>query len=143
MGNPRTGYYLCPRCNGRDAYESTETTGAMAMTLNTPGPVDPTIVNQVKGIVMRCRDCGEQVKWNDSAETLAYKAQRDTNWAAWFGTPAGFAMVIAGIYFINDPYIGSTVGEKVTIGFLLVMGSLFLLGGIGTIMDEMKKGKNK
>jgi hypothetical protein len=52
-------------------------------------------------------------------------------------------MVIAGIYFINDPYIGSTVGEKVTIGFLLVMGSLFLLGGIGTIMDEMKKGKNK
>jgi hypothetical protein len=140
MANPRTGYYQCPRCNGHEAYESEETTGAMATTLNTDGPVDPTIIRTTTGIVMRCKDCGEQVKWFDSVETLAYKYKRDTNWTAWIGTPSGILMVILGIWALTSGLPFGT-GEIVFFWIIIVLGALFTLGGIATFQEIMAAKK--
>jgi hypothetical protein len=108
MGNPKTGYYQCPRCNGRNAYESEETTGAMAMTLNTNNPVDPTFIQSTSGIVMRCTECGEKTKWFDSAETKAYKAKRDANASTIICYLGGGAFLFGGIYILGAGISGTT-----------------------------------
>ena len=57
------GYYLCPRCGGDQAYSSEENGRTFAMTLNTPGPVDPTLFHTMKQTVSRCKNCGEKTKY--------------------------------------------------------------------------------
>jgi hypothetical protein len=125
MGNPRTGYYQCPRCNGRDVYESEETTGAMAMTLNTPGPVDPTIVNPIKGTVVRCRNCGEIAKWYDSAETVAYKAKRDAGASTVIGYIGGIVFLLLGLQISSEGLDGT---RGLMIGCFVASAISFLIG---------------
>jgi uncharacterized protein (DUF983 family) len=57
------GYYQCIRCGGRDTYESEETTSYTAMTIDTPGPIDHTLVNANKRKMQRCRACGERAQY--------------------------------------------------------------------------------
>lgn len=144
MGNPKTGYYECPRCSGRDVYESEEITGAMAMTLNTPGPVDPTIVNPVKGKVTRCRNCREKVKWHDSAETIAYKQKRESKWNAYGGTPAGALMCLASLALFFNTHLFDwgaplSTGEKVFAGVLGILGVIYFFVGVDAIRSIRKQ----
>jgi hypothetical protein len=125
MANPRTGYYQCPRCNGREAYESEETTGAMAMTLNTDNPVDPTIIRSTTGIVMRCKECGEKTRWFDSAETVAYKTKRDAKASTVISYVGGLGFLFMGFYIIGQGLEGTT---GLTIG-VFVASAIFLLMG--------------
>lgn len=125
MGNPRTGYYECPRCNGREAYESEETTGAMATTLNTNGPVDPTIIRATTGIVMRCKDCGEKVKWFDSAETKAYKSKRDNKASTIICYFSGVLFAVFGFYVLGQDLDGTT---GLTIGVFVASAAFLFMG---------------
>lgn len=125
MANPRTGHYQCPRCNGYEAYESEETTGAIATTLNTDGPVDPTIIRSTTGIVMRCKDCGEKTKWFDSAETKAYKSKRDAKASTIICYLGGGAFLFGGLYVLNAGVSGTTglaIGAFVASAFFLFLG---------------------
>ena len=131
MGNPKTGHYQCPRCNGRSAYESEETTGAMALTLNTDNPVDPTLIRSTTGIVMRCRDCGEKTKWYDSAETVAYKAKRDAKASIVISYLGGVVFLFMGFYIIGQDLDGTT---GLTIG-VFVASATFFLAGYGSSQD--------
>ena len=70
------GHWECVRCFGRDAYESEEVTGAIAGTINVPGPVSPTFINSITSKVYRCRNCGEKSKWVDSPEEVEAKKRR-------------------------------------------------------------------
>ena len=125
MANPKTGYYECPRCNGHNAYESKETTGAMAVTLNTDSPIDPTIIRSTTGIVMRCKECGEQTKWFDSAETKAYKNNRDAKASTVICYLSGTAFLLGGFYILNAGISGTTglaIGTFVASAVFLFMG---------------------
>jgi hypothetical protein len=125
MGNPNTGHYKCPRCESSKAYESEENTGAMGLTLNTGGPVDPTIIRATTSIVMRCSDCGEKTKWFDSAETIAYKAKRDATASTVICYVAGVIFLLAGIYVIGLDISGTT-GATI---FTFAMSAIFLFFG--------------
>lgn len=125
MGNPNTGHYKCPRCESGKAYESEENTGAMGLTLNTDGPVDPTIIRATTSIVMRCFDCGEKTKWFDSAETRAYKAKRDATASTIICYVAGVIFLLAGIYVIGLDISGTT-GATI---FTFAMSAIFLFFG--------------
>lgn len=61
------GYYKCIRCGGGDVYVSEENGRTYALTLDTPGPVDPTLFNTFKEKVTRCRNCGEKSNYIMSA----------------------------------------------------------------------------
>ncbi len=125
MANPKTGYYECPRCNGRNAYESEETTGAMAVTLNTDNPVDPTLIRSTTGIVMRCKECGEKTKWFDSAETKAYKSKRAAKASTVICYFGGAAFLFGGFYILNAGISGTTglaIGTFVASAIFLFMG---------------------
>jgi hypothetical protein len=125
MANPRTGYFKCPRCNGHDAYESEEATGAIATTLNTDGLVDPTIIRSTTGIVMRCKECGEKTKWFDSAETKAYKFKRDAKASTIICYLSAGAFLFGGFYVLNAGLSGTTglvIGAFVASAFFLFLG---------------------
>jgi hypothetical protein len=125
MGNPRTGYYQCPRCNSQKVYESEETIGAMGMTLDAPGPVDPMLINRVTGKVSRCFDCGEKAIWHDSAETQAYKAKRDSSVTTVISFIGGFVFLFLGLWIIGEDLEGTTglkIGAFVASGFFFLMG---------------------
>ena len=125
MKNPKTGYYKCPRCEGNNAYESKETTGAMGLTLDTNGPVDPTIIRGITGVVMRCKDCGEKTQWFDSAETKAYKSKRDASASTVICYISGVAFFLGGLFILGEG-ISGTMG--IAIG-ALVLSAIFLLMG--------------
>lgn len=60
---PYPGCYQCPRCRGRDVYDSEKTIGAFAITYDVKGPVNPTFVNTDKIPVKRCRNCNEVAEY--------------------------------------------------------------------------------
>ncbi|MEY5018399.1 MAG: hypothetical protein RJB54_317 [Actinomycetota bacterium] len=96
VSNP--GHYWCPRCKGEEFYESQETTGAYAVTLNTPGPVDPTFVNRIQGTVVRCVNCGEKAQWIDSPEAIAEKSRVNSLGYGWVGSIGGAAFLFLALY---------------------------------------------
>ena len=120
MSNSNKGHYQCPRCNSVDIYETTETTGAMAFTLNTPGPVDPTIVNPIRNQVFRCRDCGEKARWIPNPSYIAAKMKREAKVMPWVSGPFTIVFAALGIWVFNDPWLresgtGIGVGDGITI----------------------------
>jgi hypothetical protein len=64
------GYYQCIRCGGGEAYTSEENGRTFAVTLNTPSPVDPTLVHTMKQTVTRCKACGEKSNYHASKEEI-------------------------------------------------------------------------
>ena len=99
------GHYECPRCNSTDVFESQETTGAMAFTLNTPGPVDPTIINPIKSQVYLCRNCGEKAKWIPNARYIAAKLEKETRMMPWVSAPFAVIFTLVGLYVLNEPWL--------------------------------------
>jgi hypothetical protein len=92
------GHWQCRKCGGRDLYNSEETTGAYAMTLNTPGPVDPTIVNTLKSNVLRCEACQEKAIWIMSEEAVQEMNRRENRLGAWISFPS--AVILGAIPFM-------------------------------------------
>jgi hypothetical protein len=88
------GHWQCRKCGGRDVYISKETTGAYAMTLNTPGPVDPTIVNTVKSNIRRCKACNEKAVWIMAEEAIQEMNRRENTLTAWISLPSAVFLAV-------------------------------------------------
>jgi hypothetical protein len=121
------GHYECPRCHSKDVYESEESIGALAMTIDTPGPVNPTLINNVSTQVYRCRNCGEKAKLIFSQKYIAEKARKEARAMPWATAPFAMAFLLVAIYILNDPYIGHTgTGIALAVG----SGILSLIFGL-------------
>ena len=92
------GHWACRKCGGTDLYNSEETTGAYAMTLNTPGPVDPTVINTLKSNILRCKACQEKATWIMSGEAVKEMNRRENSAGAWISFPG--AIIIGSIPFM-------------------------------------------
>jgi len=93
------GYYKCPRCGGDQAYSSEENGRTFAMTLDTPGPVDPTVFHTIKETVSRCKNCGEKTNYIMSAADKA--EERRAVWRVYRIISAIVLIVIAGFYIYS------------------------------------------
>ena len=135
------GYYECPRCGSKDVFEAEEVTGAMALTLNTPGPVDPTLVNLIKSTVVKCRSCGEKARWQYTQQYLANKRKKEESIMPWVTTPFAFVFLFLALYFFTDPWLRES-GSGIFIGiFSLVMGIIFSLVAYSSITTQLKRKK--
>lgn len=138
VGKHVKGHYECPRCNSSDLFESTETTGAMALTVNTPGPVDPTLISPITNRVLVCRNCGEKARWIDNPLFIAEKLAKEEKVMPWI--TGIFALLFAGfgIYALNQPWLLESSS-----GGLLLVVSLVLTGIFALATFSMAKGKRR
>lgn len=91
------GYYKCIRCGGTATYMSLETVGFSAISVDTPGPVDHTLVNANKREIARCRACGEKAQYIMSSAEAAKDKKK--NLVTGIGTLVLFiAVVIWGVW---------------------------------------------
>jgi hypothetical protein len=141
MGNVKhEGHYQCPRCSGRDYYFSEETAGAYAMTLNAPGPVDPTIVNTIKKNVARCNQCQSEMKWIPSSAALKARETGDQKYYAFTGLFLGILVPIvlvggfAYVHFVEGPTFSAlllgSVELRIIAGFLILLSVLLIRSGL-------------
>jgi hypothetical protein len=94
MGKKVTkGKQVCVSCNSENIYYTEETIGAIGMTMNTPGPVDPMLVNSVKGTVSRCQDCGGRTRYVYSQSQLS----RMDRWSGMASMIMGYGAALAGL----------------------------------------------
>jgi hypothetical protein len=99
------GHWECTSCKGQNVYVSEEVSGAMGVTINTPGPVDPVFINTIKNKVTRCSDCGERASWILSPEALKAKGRRENSQMVWSGYCGGVAFAGTAIYlWLTWPY---------------------------------------
>ena len=141
MGNVKNeGHFECPRCSSREYYNSEETAGAYAMTLNTPGPVDPTIINTIKKNVTRCKECQSEMRWIPSAAALKAREKSDQKYYAFTGLFLG-TLVLVGlvggfgyIHFVMGSYYSAGLFQSVElmliVGLLILLALLMLRSGI-------------
>jgi hypothetical protein len=155
MGNIKNqGHYECPSCSGTEYYSSEETTGAYAVTLNNPGPVDTTSIHTLSKTVERCSKCDSEMKWIPSAAAL--KARARSHQAFWafaglfFGTLLPLTWGGITVYFVMS--LGSSLGSALfgsleswlMSGLLLLMTLLVLFISLGLFnygLSNMKKHK--
>lgn len=94
-----SGHWVCPRCQSTEAFESQEVTGAYAVTYNTPGPIDPTFINQVKSRVVRCNSCGEKTDWVYSEEAKTIMRRRSHTRMIWIGNIGGLIFIAVTVFW--------------------------------------------
>jgi hypothetical protein len=97
----------------------------MGLTLNTDGPVDPTLIRATTSVVMRCTDCGEKTKWYDSIETMQYKEKRDASASKVIGWIGGFCFLFGGFFIMGEDLEGTT---GLIVGTFVVSAFFFLIG---------------
>jgi hypothetical protein len=131
-----TGHWECTSCKGRNSYVSEEVSGAMAVTINTPGPIDPTFVNTIKNKVTRCSDCGDKAIWILSPEALAAKGRKENSQMVWVGYISGLAFAGTALYFwLTWPYeFDLTIG--LIIGALALFSFLSFVTGVSSAQME-------
>jgi hypothetical protein len=110
---------VCISCGGEHVFYTEETIGAIGMTMNTPGPVDPVLVNTVKGTVSRCQDCGGRTRYVHSQEQLS----RMDKWSGLASMILGYGAALAGI---AAGIANSYIPEMVTFLFFAVPFFAFL-----------------
>jgi hypothetical protein len=126
LGN---GHWQCRNCQSRNLYNSEETTGAVAMTYNTPGPVDPTIVRTLTSNVLRCLDCNEKAVWIIAQEAVDEMNRRENVMGIWLGFT--LSLVFAAIPF--------TLYDSPTEGLLFFgFSAVFLITGVWSVVKSVK-----
>jgi DNA-directed RNA polymerase subunit RPC12/RpoP len=118
--------YVCPRCGSSDTYSSEENGRTFAVTLDTPGPVDPTVFHTMKETVTRCKNCGEKPNYIYSAVDLLKNSQNGVKIGWTTGLSFGFVglslivlpLFLSGELFVITNWIG---------GILVVLSALALL----------------
>ena len=96
----------------------------MELTINTPGPIDPTFVNTIKNKVTRCADCGEKAIWILSPEALKAKGRKENSQMVWVGYISGVVFAGVALYLLLTwPYefdltIILLIGASVLFSFL-------------------------
>jgi hypothetical protein len=124
------GHWECTSCKGRNVYVSEEVSGAMAVTINTPGPVDPTYINTIRNKVTRCSDCDQRAIWILSPEALAAKGRKENSQMVWVGYFGGVAFAGMALYiWLIWPYefdltIFLLVGASVLFSFLFFVAGV-------------------
>lgn len=113
---------MCIRCNGEKIYYTEETVGAIGMTMNTPGPVDPVLVNSIRGTVSRCQECGGPTRYIHSKEQLS----RMDSWSGMASMILGYRAALVGIAVgIANSYIPEMVTFlSFAVPFFAIMGFL-------------------
>ena len=138
MGNVKNqGHYECPNCSGTEYYSSRETTGAYAVTLNNPGPVDTTSSHTLKRTFVRCSNCQVQMKWIPTAAALKAKDKSAKAMLSFTGFFLGAIMPVAffGNLWYLENYVGisyTTLLNSVGIWFLAAISLLFSIGFFAT-----------
>jgi hypothetical protein len=116
---------------------SEEVSGAMAVTVNTPGPIDPTFVNTIKNKITRCSDCGERAMWILSPEALAAKGRKENSQIVWIGYISGAVFAAVAAYFwLTWPY-DFELTIILVIGAMIVLSIIFL--SMGYSSSKLKK----
>jgi hypothetical protein len=119
-----SGHWECTSCKGQNVYVSEEVSGAMGITINTPGPIDPTFINTIKNKVTRCNDCGQRAMWILSPEALKAKGRNENSQMVWIGYVSGFVFAGVALYLLLTwPYefdltIILIIGASVLFSFL-------------------------
>lgn len=126
VSNP--GHYFCPRCKGVEVYESKETVGAFAVSFDSPGPVDPTLVNRIQGTVVRCVNCAEKAVWIDSPEAIAANKRQKSVEYAWVGGIFGVVFLCLGIFILSSDVPGTS---GLMFGSFFGSAVFFLIGYTG------------
>lgn len=106
------GHYECPNCSGTEYYSSKETTGAYAVTLNNPGPVDTTSIHTLKRTFVRCSNCQVQMKWIPTAAAIKAKARSTQGRLSYMGFLLGIATPLA--FLANLWYLEDSLGISYT-----------------------------
>jgi hypothetical protein len=124
------GHWECTRCKSQNVHVSEEVSGAMGVTINTPGPIDPILINTIKNKVTRCSDCGERASWILSPEALKAKGRRENAKMVWVGYLGGVAFAGTALYlWLTWPYefeltIFLLVGASVLFSFLFFVAGV-------------------
>jgi hypothetical protein len=131
------GHWECTSCKGRNVYVSEEVSGAMAVTINTPGPVDPTYINTIRNKVTRCKACGERARWILSPEGLKAKGRKENSQMVWIGYIFGVIFAGMALYFwLTWPY-------EFDMAIILMIGAMALLSliffSLGYGSSQLKK----
>lgn len=131
------GHYECPNCSGTEYYSSKETTGAYAVTLNNPGPVDTTSIHTLKRTFVRCSDCQVEMKWIPTAAALKAKARSTQGRLSFIGFFLAIATPLA--FLANLWYLENSLGISYTtllnsiwIWILAAISLLFSIGFLAT-----------
>ena len=138
MGNVKNqGHYECPNCSGTEYYSSKETTGAYAVTLDNPGPMDTTSIHTLKRTFVRCSNCQVQMKWIPTAAAIKAKARSTQARLSFTGFFLGIATPVA--FFANlwylEEYVGisyTTLLNSIGIWILAAISVLFSIGFFAT-----------
>jgi len=132
-----TGHRECTGCKGQNIYVSEEVSGAMAVPINTPGPVDLTFMKTILFKVKRCSDCGEKVIWILSPEAFAAERRKQGSQMVWIGYLGGVAFAGTALYlWLTWPY-------EFELTIILLIGASALLSliffSVGYSGSQMKK----
>ena len=113
----------------------------MAVTINTPGPIDPTFINTKKTKVTRCNNCGEKAMWVLTPEALKAKGRRENSQMVWVGYIFSVVFAGMGLYFwLTWPYdLDLTI--TLVIGAMALLSLVFFLVGHGS--SQLKKMYSK
>lgn len=131
------GHYECPNCSGTEYYSSKETTGAYAVTLNNPGPLDTASIHTLKRTFVRCSDCREQMRWIPTAAALKAKAKSSKAMLSFTGFFLGAFIplaFLANLWYLEN-YVGisyTTQLNSVEIWLFAVISLLFSIGFLAT-----------
>jgi threonine/homoserine/homoserine lactone efflux protein len=109
----------------------------MGVTINTPGPIDPTFINTIRNKVTRCSDCDQRAIWILSPEALKAKGRKENSQMVWVGYIFGVIFGGMAIYFwLTWPFeFDLTIG--LVIGALVLFSFLSFVAGISSA--QMKK----
>ena len=132
-----TGHWECTSCKSQNVHVSEEVSGAMGVTINTPGPIDPIFINTIKNKVTRCSDCGEKAMWILSPEALAAKGRKENSQMVWIG-------YFGGVTFAGTAlYLGLTWPYDFELTIILLIGASALLSliffSVGYSGSQLKK----
>lgn len=132
-----TGHWECTSCKGQNVYVSEEVSGATAVTINTPGPIDPTFVNTIKNKVTRCSDCGQRAIWILSPEALAAKGRKENSQMVWIGYIFGVVFAAMAAYFWLTWPFDFELTIILVIGAMILLSLIFFSVGYGS--SQLKK----
>jgi DNA-directed RNA polymerase subunit RPC12/RpoP len=118
--------YVCPRCGSSDTYSSEENGRTFAVTLDTPGPVDPTLFRTMKENVTRCKNCGEKPDYiyskEDRLKGFEYGLKQSWSGVRFFG--------VTGILVLSIPLFTNGELSEITSwigGIILALSAVSLL----------------
>jgi DNA-directed RNA polymerase subunit RPC12/RpoP len=138
------GVYVCPRCGSGETYSSEENGRTIALTLDAPGPVDPTLFRTMKETVTRCKKCGEKTAYIPSKEDRLKNMQSAVkqSWSSFgfFGV-TGILVLSIPLFTNGEPWLTNGELSEITswIGIIFLALSAFSLLLVPLLKVQIKE----